>query len=272
MSSHFSCIGFPVDDMDAYWALARRAAAEGTRLPVPDGGALVRWAPGLTLPSPPPGRGERGGTHPGPASTGPEIWAQVDQTGEVTGATPFFAIGVPHTVAITGIGEDPDEPLDGWIDGWLEPAEVDEPYSGVFPLRVDLVDFAAVRSRITTFPTTRRVEIAALTHEAELYENESAYRTAPGETYRPPLDSFASTAHTGIDETPDFAEATALASGRIAQARLLINPVSEAPYWWLQVSLRGVTLHAFADRETLGKEPRAGHILWASFWLVGRTV
>lgn len=277
MSSHFSCIGFPVDDMDAYWALARRAAAEGSRFPVTDGSALVRWAPTqslnpLTLPSPSSGRGEGGWAHPGPPPTGPEIWVQVNQAGEVIGATPFFATGAPHTVAITGIGEDPEEALDGWIDGWLEPGEPDEPYSGAFPLRVSLLDFALVRNRITTFPTTRRVEIAALTHEAELYENEAVYRTAPGEVYRLPLESFASTAHAGIDDTLDFAEATALASGRIAQARLLINPVSEAAYWWMQVSLRNVTLHAFADRETLGKEPQAGNILWASFWLVGRTL
>jgi len=261
--------------MDAYWALARRAAVEGTRLPVQDGSALVRWAPQnqhpLTLPSP-AGRGER---------VGPEIWAQVSETGEVIGATPFSRPVRPmpsplpasgRIPAVTGIGEDPEEALDGWIDGWLEPAEPDEPYSGAFPLRVSLLDFALVRSRITAFPTTRRVEIAALTHEAELYENETAYRTAPGDTYRLPLDSFASTAHAGIDDAGDFAEATALAGGRIAQARLLINPVSEVPYWWMQVSLRNATLHAFADRETLGKEPQAGNILWASFWLVGRMV
>src|SRR2546426_111675 len=174
--------------MDAYWALARRAAAEGTRLPVQDGSALIRWAPQnqhpLTLP-PPAGRGESGWAYPGPQPTGPEIWAQVSPTGEVIGATPVFSTG-------------------------------------------------------------------------------------PGDTYRLPLDSFASTAHAGIDNAVDFAEATALASGRIAQARLLINPVSEVPYWWMQVALRNATLHVFADRETLGKEPQAGNILWASFWLVGK--
>lgn len=252
MSSHFSCVGFPVDNMDAYWTLARRAAAEGARTTAPDGSELVRWA----LQKPP----------------GPEIWAQVNQSGEVVGATPFFSTGAPHAIAVTGIGEDPEEALDGWIDGWLEPSEPDEPYSGAFPLRVSLLDFALVRSRIVTFPTTRRVEIAALTHEAELYEDEGAYRTAPGDVYRLPLDSFASTAHAGIDDPGEFAEATALASGRIEQARLLVNPVSEVPYWWMQVVLRNVTLHVFADRETLGREPREGNILWASFWLVGRTL
>lgn len=251
MSSHFTCIGFPVEDMDAYWALARRAAAEGTRFPVPDGSALVRWTPG-------------------PPSTGPEIWAQVAPGGDVTGATPFFATGAPYAIAITGVGEDPDEPLDGWIDGWLEPREVDEPFSGAFPLRTNLVDFALVRTRITTFPMPGRVEIAALTSEAELYDNESAYRAAPGEIYRPPVESFASAAHASVDDTPTFQEPTALASGRITQARLLINPGTESPYWWVQLSVRGVTLHVFADRETLGREPREGYILSGSFWLVGK--
>lgn len=275
MPSHFNCIGFPVEDMEAYWALAHRALAEGIRHPTPGGGAVVRWAPSqnlrpLTLPSPSSGRGESGGALPSPPSIGPEIWAQVDPNGQVVGATPFFSAGAPHRIAITGIGEDPEEPLDGWVDGWLEPGEEDEPYSGAFPVRVNLVDFALVRHRITTFPTSGQVEIAALAHEADLYENEAAYRAAPGEMYRPPVESFASAAHAGIDEALGFQEATALVNGRIAQARLLINPVTETPYWWIQIAVRGVTLHTFADRATLGREPREGYILSGSFWLVGR--
>src|SRR2546428_8616512 len=116
--------------MDAYWTLARRAAAEGIRFPVPDGGALVRWAPianldPLTPPSPASGRG------PG----GPEIWPQVNQTGEVTEATPIFATSELHTLALTGICEDSEESLDGWNDGWLEASDPDMSYSGDFPMR-----------------------------------------------------------------------------------------------------------------------------------------
>jgi len=117
-----------------------------------------------------------------------------------------------------------------------------------------------------------RVEIAALASEAELFEDESAYRAAPGDTYRPPIESFASAAHAGIDDTPGFQEPTALASGRITQTRLLVNPVTESPYWWVHLAVHGVTLHVFADRETLGRDPRAGYILSGSFWLVGKTV
>src|SRR5438876_11636229 len=131
--------------MDAYWALARRAAVEGTRLPVQDGSALVRWAPQnqhpLTLPSP-AGRGER---------VGPEIWAQVSETGEVIGATPFFSTGAAHALAVTGIGEDPEEALAGWIDGWFDTADIVEPYYVDFLMRVSLLDVDVVRSRLFEF-------------------------------------------------------------------------------------------------------------------------
>lgn len=234
--------------MDAYWALARRAAQEGVRTLAADGSALVRWAVG----------------------TGPEIWAQVDRSGEVAGATPFFSTGISYRLAVTGTGEDPDLPMDGWLDGWLEPSEEDEPYSGVFPLRVSLVDYALSRTRLTTFPAIHQVEIAALAHEADLFTDDTAYATSPGDAYRLPVQSFISAAHFGADDVETFQESTALISGRVAEARLLTNPVTSASFWWVRVATQGVTLHAFADRETLGGEPAPGQITAGSFWLLGR--
>lgn len=255
MSSHFSCIGFPVQNMDDYWALARRAAAEGVRLAAPDGSALMRWTVGS-----------------GQAEREPEIWAQVNGTGEVVGATPFFSTGASHRIAVIGVSEDPDEPMDGWIDGWMEPAEDDEPYSGAFPLRVNLADFAVVRHRFTTFPAVHHIEIAALAHEADLYADLAAYAAVPGEIYRMPVPSFISMAHASVDEPPAFQEATALIAGFIQEARLLSNAVTEAPFWWIPLVVQNVRLDVFADREVLGGEPRPGQIISASVWVVGRVV
>jgi hypothetical protein len=254
MSSHFSCIGFPVDDMDGYWALAKRAAAEGERIPLPEGGSLARWTAGPPLPN---GRG-------------PEIWAQLSPDGDVVAATPFFSSGFNYRIAVTAIGDDPEEFMDGWIDGWLEPSEEDEPYSGVFPLRVGLVDYALSRRQVTTFPSVHQVELVALAHEAELFEGSHAYRSAPGDVYRMPLPSFVSTAHFGADEPEEFHEPSALASGMIEVARLLTNPVSERPFWWIRLATQGTTLHICADPETLAGEAREGQILAGSFWMLGR--
>lgn len=249
MSSHFACIGFPVQDMDGYWTLARRAAQDGARTVAADGSALVRWAPG----------------------TGVEIWAHVNEAGEVVGAVPFYSTGHSYRISVIGTGDDPDEEMEGWIDGWLEPAEDDEPFSGAFPLRVDLVNYALTRTRLATFPTLQRIELAALAHEAELFDDESAYARAPGDVYRFPLGSFTSAAHFGADEdTEAVRESAALFSGRILSAQAQANPVTGARFWWIEVMPHGTKLHVFADQETLGGEPTPGRILSGGFWMLGK--
>lgn len=249
MSSHFSAVGFPVRSMDEYWTLARRAATDGVRNLAPDGTTLVRWA----------------------GDAGPEIWSHVNRAGDVVGAIPFFSTGTAYRLAVTGTGEDPDEENEGWVDGWLEPSEEDEPYSGAFPLRISLVNYALARHRLTTFPSLHRIELVALAHEADLFHDADAYREAPGDVYRVPIGSVVSAAHFGADaEAKVFSEATAMLSGPIASARLLTNPVTAEPYWWVQMELQGVPLHIFADPGTLAGEPSAGQILAGSCWTLGR--
>ena len=249
MSSHFACIGFPVQDMDAYWKLARRAAEEGERAAAADGSALARWAPGA----------------------GVEIWAHLNPAGEVLGAVPFYSTGLANRISVIGTGDDPDEEMEGWIDGWLEPVEEDEPFSGAFPLRADLVNYALTRTRLASFPTPQRIELVALAHEAELFDNEAAYARAPGDVYRIPLGSFTSAAHFGADEDTDAVqESAALFSGRIVSAQAQVNPVTGARFWWIQVMPQGATLHVFADQETLGREPAEGCILSGGFWMLGK--
>ncbi len=235
--------------MEGYWTLARRAAEQGVRNVAPDGSALVRW--GLTQ--------------------GPEIWAHLNRDGDVAGAMPFFSTGASHRIAVTGTGEDPDADMEGWIDGWLDPAEEDEPYSGRFPLRVDVVNYGLIRNQLVTFPAIHRLEVIALPHEADLFPDERSYRQAPGEVYRVPVGSFVSSAHFGADaDVETVSESTAMLSGPIAAAHLLTNPETSAPFWRIQVDVQHVTLHVFADRDTLGGEPSAGQILAGSFWMLGR--
>lgn len=249
MSSHFAAIGFPVRNMDVYWALARQAAASGVPNRAPDGTTLVRWAP----------------------EAGPEIWCHLDRRGEVVGALPFFSGGTTYRLAVTGTGEDPDEEMEGWVDGWLEPAEEDEPYSGAFPLRISVVNYALARHRLTTFPSIWRIELVALAHEAEVFRDMSAYRNAPGDVYRVPMGSIVSAAHFGAEaEAEVFSEATAVLSAPIDMTKLLTNPVTAEPFWSVQVTVQGVPLQTFVDRETLGGDPAPGQIVAGSYWMLGR--
>jgi hypothetical protein len=249
MSSHFTAIGFPVREMREYWALARRAAQLGERLGVIDGRTLIRWAPG----------------------GGPEIWAQTTEGDEAVTATPFLATDDTYRIAVTDASASDDEGFEGWVDGWLNPTEDDEPYSGAFPLRVDLVNYAVVKGALRAGAVIA-VRLAVILHEATLYPDERAYTAVKGFSYRPPVQSFTSSIHFGLDEPTGDEEATALISGYVSEARELTNAATGAAYWWMRVATASVTLSLAADREILPINPRAGQVLSGSGWVLGEAL
>lgn len=249
MSSHFAAIGFPVREMADYRALLQEAAARGRHLPLAGDGALARW--------------EVGG--------GPEVWALIDPSGYPLEATPFYAAGRTYRLALTAYGEDHEEEQAGWVEGWLEPREPDEPLSGLFPVRMDLVDFPLARPALRT-GAVLTVEFVGLVHDARLFPSAAAYEAVRQMTYQPPVRSFVAVgSHTADAEPGVEPEATALITGVVARARLLTNAATDAPYWRLDVASE-VEVTVLADRETLPGEPRPDNVLAASCWVVGRTV
>lgn len=246
MSSHFTAIGFPVREMQEYHALARRAAQSGQRVGSARGRTLVRWA----------------------AGGGPEIWVQVAETGEVIVATPFFATDDTYRIAVTGIGVSDEDGFEGWIDGWLNPTEEDEPYSGAFPLRVDLVNFPLVQAAAKP-GAVASVRLATILFEASLYPDAAAYLAVQTLSYRPPVPSFTSSQHFGVDDPEADVEATALITGFLNEARALTNPATGATFWWLRTTTNTVTLTLTAAREMLRVDPQAGHVMSGSGWVLG---
>lgn len=249
MSSHFTAIGFPVREMREYWALAQRAAEAGERLPLPGERTLIRWAPG----------------------GGPEIWVQVDASGAALMATPFFATDDTYRIAITGAGPSDDEGYEGWVDGWLNPTEDDEPYSGVFPLRVDLVNYARVRPHLRPEGVIA-VRLVVIMHDVTLYPDAQAYEAVKEITYRPPMQSFTSSIHHALEEPAGDGDATALVTGYVSEARAMTNTATGEPFWWLRIATTGVTMSLVADREALPADPRAGMVLAGSGWVIGEAL
>lgn len=249
MSSHFACIGFPIREIAEYDRLKERAAAEGARLRLPDGGGLIRW--------------EVGG--------GPEIWALVDPGGEVVEVTPFHRVPAALRLAVTAYGEDAEQEGEGWVEGWVEPVEPDEPLSGAFPLRLDVVNFALARGGLHTGAIVP-VEICAIASEASLSPDAAAYDRTRQAQYRPPVRSVVSASHFGVDQPEVEPEATALITGVVAEARLLTNRVTDASYWQLQVAGEKVTLTVLADQDTLPAEPERRNVLSVSCWMLARVL
>jgi hypothetical protein len=250
MSSHFHAVGFPVREMRDYWRLGQRAVAAGERLGIAGGHSLFRWAPG----------------------GGPEIWALADAAGEVVSATPFFATDDAYRLAVTGSGASDERGLEGWVDGWLNPTEDDEPFSGAFPMRVDVVNYALVARRLHAGAVVP-LRLILLLHEATLYPAEAAYAAVREREYRPPLPSVSSSAHFEVGAAGEELEATALVVGRVVEARELVNTVTDAAFWWMRLGAPlDLTLPAAADREVLPVEPRVGNVVAASGWVLGQVL
>jgi len=246
VSSHFTAIGFPVREMREYWALAQRAVQLGERLRTVNGRTLIRWAPG----------------------GGPEVWAQASAEGEALNATPFFATDDTYRIAVTGAAASDDDGHEGWVDGWLNPTEDDEPYSGAFPLRVDLVNYAAARAALQVGAVVP-LRLVVILHEVALYPDERAYAAVKEISYRPPVQSFTSSIHFGLDEPIEDGEATALVNGYVSEAREMTNTATTATFWWVRVATAEVTLSLTADRAILPANPRTGQVLSGSGWVLG---
>ncbi|MDQ7841511.1 MAG: hypothetical protein RDU83_10870 [bacterium] len=249
MSSHFTAIGFPVREVREYWALARRAAQAGSRIASEGRHTLVRWAPG----------------------GGPEIWVQTHEAGEALIATPFFAGDDSCRIALTGAGPSDYDGFEGWIDGWLNPTEEDEPYSGAFPLRVDLVNYLAVKQHLHP-ENVITIRLAVILHEATLYADARAYEAVREHSYRPPVQSFASSIHHGADEPSGDADATALVTGYVSESHELTNVATGERFWWMRIATAGATLSLVADRGVLPADPRPGEVLSGSGWVLGEAL
>ncbi len=246
MPSHFTAIGFPVRQMHEYRVLAQQAAQQGERVGASRGRTVVRWA----------------------AGGGPEVWTQVTDAGEPVVATPFFATEDTYRIAITGTGVSDDDGFEGWIDGWLNPTEDDEPYSGAFPLRVDLVNFPVVQTSLQPGAIVA-ARLAIILFEATLYPDAKAYLAVPTASYRPPVPSFTSSLHFGLDDPGVDKEATALVTGFLNDTKALTNPATGAAFWAFRTATNAVTLHLTAAPELVPTDPRAGHVLSGSGWVLG---
>jgi hypothetical protein len=160
--------------------------------------------------------------------------------------------------------------MDGWIDGWLEPTDDEEPFSGAFPFRVDLVNYAVVRPRLEIFPSIHRAEVVGLAHEVDLFPDEAAYIQAQGDIHRPPVQSFISAAYFSVDDPTTLEEATAMMTGYVSEVRRLTNMLTEASFWWIRVATAGAPVSIFADLEMVPHEPQAGQVFSGSVWILGR--
>jgi len=245
MPSHFSTIGFPVNDESDFLALANRVANDCDAVNVP-GGRYLRWA----------------------SDCGAEIWLQLDRTHNLIGMVPHFAGESSVRVGITSrIARPDDTAMDGAFHGWADPPGED-PETGVYPLVFDAPDYC--RHGALTIPSIVPVQLAAFAHEISVFDSPDAYNASQAGEFKLASQSFIPSGLFSPDGEPtEPPQAYGIFSGHILQTAKKRNPLTGHSFYWALVDSLGGVFDVVIDPALMGHEPEVGGVLTGSFWLSG---
>ncbi len=245
MPSHFSTIGFPVQDQDDLLSMADQVAEDAKVIEVPEG-QYLRWS----------------------SECGAEVWLQLDREGQLIGIVPHFVGESRVRVGITSRIIRPDaSPLDGAFHGWANPA--DEIDSGEYPFVFDLPDFLNQRS--LRVPGIATFQIAAFAHEISIYDSLDAFNASQtGELKFAPQSFIPSGLFSPEGESTEPPDAVGIFTGFIIRAEQRFNDLTEKPFYWAIVDSLGGSFDVVLDPELVENEPQSGGVLQGSFWLTGR--
>ena len=248
MASHFSSIGFPIQDQDEYLAIANQAGPLATPHEV-EQGTYWQWS----------------------CESGAELWLQVDAENEFVGMTPFFSGSSRLRIAITkAISRPEDTPLDGAIHGWANPPG-DSCESGDYPLVVDVVDLH--RRQALTLPCVVTMQMAAFAHEIEIFSSQEDYDASKAGQIKFASKSFIPAGlFTPDGSQTEHPEAIAIFTGHVLAAEVKQNSLTGHDFYWAHVESLGGPFDVIIDPELCDSPPPIGGIISGTFWLCGRMV
>lgn len=249
MATHFSTIGFQLNNPEDFPALAKHIAGSSEALPCP-GGTYLHW------------RGD----------CGAELWVQVDPQGRFLDIQPHFsAMATMRIGLIQRLARPTDRPLDGAWQGWADPLDDENPSNGRFELTFEAPDFQLHHE--LELPVVASVQVAAFAHSITVFNSEDAFRASPQASGRLEPQSFIPSpqrVRLGGETEPITAEA--LVCGHLLQVRRLINDLTGLPFYWLLIETLGGRIDLLVDPELLSEEPAVGGIVMTVCWLSGRVL
>jgi len=240
--SHFSSIGFPVNDRQGLEALASLVAAKGRGVEVAGGGYIA-----LAF------------------KDGVQLWAQANAKRQVIGCHPHFAGKSVVRVRVGDLVPDPRSAFDGSVVATM----VDEEAAGC-PLRCDLPDYALAANG-TTPGAALDLQIAAFAERLQYFANEDAFRS-DATINSLSTKAFIPTGLLAPDGKPRQPQRSeAIFTGRIRETELRSNPLTGLPYRHILVESLGGSFDVVADPQIIqGAPPQSGGLVFGSFWLSAR--
>jgi len=243
MPSHFSDIGFAIASQDGVADLVMRAAQKGRRFRSTSGD-YIYWSPGAGI----------------------ELWVQTDRDGKIIDCSPHFAGTTRMRTEIAAILPDSGNPLDGSLKCSVNP---ESPEGGLWFI-LDLPNFELIRASLTS-PAIATVQVAAFAHEMRCYRHERDFHEAQTGRLKFAVESFvAPGTFKPSQEALKPSNATAMVTGHVVAATVIINPATRERFHALQVHSVPGMMDVVADPAIVVGEPLSGGIVHGIFWLSGR--
>lgn len=168
------------------------------------------------------------------AGQGSEIWFQFHQeTHTVRSTTPAFKGETAMAIRITYAIEDDEEPLEGLLQGWVNPQE-NEPESGDYPMVFTWLDKGLHPP--LEYPQIHTFQITAFAHELTGYPGEDAFSASQPSSGDPDAIKVSigseSFIPTGLFvEEGDTPRPTAMFTGRVLEMKELASPLDDEPFY-----------------------------------------
>jgi hypothetical protein len=246
MPSHYSSIGFPIENEEQFRQIAEYAAHSGKIIHVP-GGAYIRWE----------------------AGEGVELWVQIEGEDQVVGVNPHFHGAARLKVGLVErIDRTQDSKFDGGFHAFAGPRETEA--DGDTPFVFDTPD--ARRYDDLPLPVLVEAALVGFAHQFVVYKSEGAYRAAQPE-FKLSVGAFEKL---GADpEAPPGTPPDAFArlTGVVTATAEKINPFSNAKFRWAHIQVPGGEVDVVVDPEVVMGEVAAlapGAVVDGLFWLSGR--
>ena len=214
---------------------------------------------------------ERGTYLPWSSDSGAEVWLQVDRDGDIVGIAPHFSGPACFNAGLTSPVARPGQTaLDGSFHGWASPLDED-PETGCYPFVFDVPDYGCHRD--LALPALVPVQVAAFAHEIEVHESVEAFDSAQARGAKMASRSFIPAGLFRPDgEAADPPEAYGVFAGHVVESAKQHNEMSGKSFYWALVESYGANFDVVIDPTLTEAEPRAGGVVFGSFWLSGRPI
>lgn len=208
-----------------------------------------------------------------PFGNGIEIWLLIDRSHSISAMKLHFAGHISQYISIDGGIPKPDNPLDGYYYGWVNPdvdhEEEEVTIYGDYQVAFDCASFDYYRE--LPLPLVARVQLTAFAIQFGIVDPSEERPTISD----PPIrlgDEFFIPTGTFNPDMEDQYTPQAMFGGTVTSCRVLYNMVSKQNFTHTTIRTYGMEIDAVIAQHSLERPLKEGDIVQGHFWISGNII